>query len=88
MLGGAARGATPARAGVRPPRRSRAPNRETIRGMDHGSNSDRRLQRYSGTFSGVTTWASALTKAGTGLTPSVAMSELTMITSVASFSGR
>ena len=41
MLGGAAQGATHARAGVTLPRRSRGPNRETIRGMGHGSNSDR-----------------------------------------------
>jgi len=40
MLGGAALGATHARAGVTLPRRSRGPNRETIRGMGHGSNSD------------------------------------------------
>ena len=40
MLGGAAPGATPARAGARLPRRSRVPSRETIRGTDHRLISD------------------------------------------------
>ena len=40
MPGGAAPGATHAKAGVRLPRRSRVPDRETIRGADHRLNSD------------------------------------------------
>jgi hypothetical protein len=40
MFGDAAQGATLVRAGVTPPRRSRVPAHETIRGQGHGSSSD------------------------------------------------